>query len=101
SGMSAVRLFVPAERRFDRSVRHAVSVADDKVIADTPPRDAVRIELLTMSRVDLLDVAETGGGMVNDDVFPGARLGLDRPFLQGVDGAGHDGVGSRSNRSGG
>lgn len=43
SGVRAVELLLPAKRRLDRAVAHAVAVADDKVIANPQPRVAFAV----------------------------------------------------------
>lgn len=70
SSMSAGQLLLPAERRFDCSVRQSVPIADQEVITDPQPGVPVGIQTLAMLGMNRCDIARHRGRVVQDDELP-------------------------------
>ena len=73
TGVSAVNLLFPTERRLDFSVAHSVAIADDKVISDTQPLVARFVLLLQVLLMNTLNTTAVRGCVMDDQVFPIAR----------------------------
>lgn len=74
SGVGTLSLFAPTECRPHFSIGEAMTIADDKVITDAQPGDAVGIATLPMDGIDAFNTPGLRGGMMEDDVLPGSKL---------------------------
>ncbi len=72
--MRAGCLLVPAKRRFNLSVRHTVTVANHKMVADAKPCATELIFSIPMSRIDGRNVTTDGRRVMQHNVSPLMRF---------------------------
>jgi hypothetical protein len=70
AGMGAVHLLPPAKCLFYLSIRHAVSVTDDKMVSDSQPGIAAIVFSFQVSFVNAFDAAARRRRVMDNNVLP-------------------------------
>jgi len=88
-GVRSLGLFVPAEGGLHFSVGHPLSVTDDEVIGNAPPRFSLGIDALGMFAMNARNTSQSGGAVVEHNVFPAPQrsVGFDRNESRKWDGS--------------